>query len=326
MDDKNKLILTKYTSKELIRKEITDIDEFLEGNDNYIKWLNIIGICNNKYTNELRDKLDLHPLVLDDLLDINQNPKVVEYKDYVFIVTKNIFYNDNNELDIEQISFLLYKDKLISFQEKKSDIFNIVLRRLKEGTYIRNNGTDHLLYGLLDSIVDNYFSIIEEIDSKIDIIEDRLLTDPKVELLEEIYKVKRELIFLRSIFWPMRNTINNLSKNEYNLINNKTIYYLRDIYDNIIQMIDITETYRDICSGMLDIYLSSIGNKTNEVMKVLTIFSTIFIPLTFLSGVYGMNLKYIPELNWRYSYLAFWIVVLIIIGLMLRYFKKKDWI
>jgi magnesium transporter len=200
------------------------------------------------------------------------------------------------------------------------------LCRLKEGTNIRKNGADDLLYGLLDAIVDNYFLIVEDIGEKIDTVEDELLLNPKKEILQKIYTLKRDLIYIRNSLWPMRNVISSLSKNDYDLIDGKTIYYLRDVYDHVIQMIDIIETYRDICSGMLDTYLSSIGNKTNEVMKVLTIFSTIFIPLTFLAGVYGMNFRYLPELNWKYGYFSFWIISIIIIILMLRFFRKKDWL
>ncbi len=184
---------------------------------------------------------------------------------------------------------------------------------------------DDLLYSLLDAIVDGYFLLLEEIGEIIDTLEDELLIEPSDEILQKIYVLKRDLIYIRNNLWPMRNVSSNLSKDQYDLIDGKTIYYMRDISDNVIQIIDLVEIYREICSGMLDTYLSSIGNKTNEVMKVLTIFSTIFIPLSFVAGVYGMNFDYMPELRWKYSYHTFWIFSLGITGFMLRYFKKKNW-
>lgn len=229
-------------------------------------------------------------------------------------------------LDTEQISFLLFEKQLISFQESESSIFNPLIKRLAEGTYIRKNGADDLLYGLIDTIVDNYFLIMEKIGDDIDTVEDELLSNPTKEVLHEIYTLKRELVYIRNSLWPMRNIVSSLSRDDYGFIDEKTTHYFRDVHDHTIQMIDIIETYRDICSGMLDTYLSSIANKTNDVMKILTIFSTIFIPLTFLAGIYGMNFKYIPELNWKYSYPVFWIISIITTIVMIRFFKKKKWL
>lgn len=321
-----KITYTKYDSSEIERKEIKSLDEFINDTDDKIKWLDIIGIHDTNLINKLCQSLKVHPLAIEDILNTSQNPKMEDYDDYLFLVTKLMYFNQEEELETEQISFILFKDKLISFQELESEVFDSILNRLKEGTNIRKNGADDLLYALLDAIIDNYFLIVENIGEKIDHIEDELLLNPKKEILQKIYILKRDLIYIRNSLWPMRNVISSLSKNDYDLIDGKTIYYLRDVYDHVIQMIDIIETYRDICSGMLDTYLSSIGNKTNEVMKVLTIFSTIFIPLTFLAGVYGMNFRYLPELNWKYGYLSFWIISIIIIILMLRFFRKKDWL
>lgn len=321
----NSIILTQYNSKDYSRKNISDLEEFFQKSDYDINWLSIIGLDNEKLLEDLANGLGLHPLVKEDILNTTESPKLLDYDDYLFLVIKKMFYNEEDELDTEQISFLLYKERLVSFEERESKIFNSALTRLVEGTNIRKNGTDDLLYALIDSVVDDYYLVIEELGKKIDVVEDKLLANPKKELLEEIYILKKDLIFIRNTLWPMRNVISSLSKNDYELIDGKTIYYLRDVYDNTIQMIDIVETYRDICSGMLDTYLSSIGNKTNEVMKVLTIFSTIFIPLTFLAGVYGMNFKYLPELGWKYGYLSFWMISLVMIAIMIRFFRKKDW-
>ena len=233
---------------------------------------------------------------------------------------------EDGELEVEQFSFILFKDLVISFQQWDSKIFDSILSRLSEGSNIRKNGADDLLYALTDTIVDNYFLVVEKIGENIDEVEDIVLLNPKREVLQEIYKLKRDLIYIRKTLWPMRNAISSISKNDYDLVDEKTLYYFRDVYDHIIQMIDIIETYRDICSGMLDTYLSSISNKTNDIMKVLTIFSTIFIPLTFIAGVYGMNFRYLPELNWKYGYASFWIISAVITGFLLRFFKKKNWL
>lgn len=320
-----KIIFTKYNVKEFERQEITSSDPFFGDHGDHVAWLSVIG-HNSLTIQELGAKLGLHPLVIEDILDTGQNPKLVEYDEYLFLVTENVFYAPDGELTTEQISFVLYKERLLSFREQESAVFNSAVHRLAEGANIRKNGSDDLLYVLLDAIVDNYFLAIENFGQKIDQVEDRLLANPKKELLEEIYRLKRDLIFIRNLIWPMRNVVSSLSKNDYDLVDGKTVYYLRDLYDHVIQVMDIIETYRDICSGMLDTYLSSIGNKTNEVMKVLTIFSTIFIPLTFLAGVYGMNFTYLPELKWRHGYLGFWMISAVLIGFMLRFFKKKDWL
>ncbi|HHX59842.1 MAG TPA: magnesium/cobalt transporter CorA [Epulopiscium sp.] len=204
--------------------------------------------------------------------------------------------------------------------------FDRIIERLKEGANIRKNGADDLLHALIDTIVDNYFSVIEAIGENLDEVEDKVLLNPQKDLLEDIYKLKKELIYVRRVLWPMRNVISSVAIKEYELIDGKTIYYFKDIDDHIVQMIDIVETYRDISTGILDTYLSSISNKTNDIMKVLTIYSTIFIPLTFIAGVYGMNFKYLPELNWKYGYISFWVISAIITGFLIRFFKKKEWL
>lgn len=305
-------------------QDIAKIDGFLDSNDK-IRWLKIVGIHDAEKINKICDPLSLHPLVIEDILDTTQRSKIEEYDEYLFVITKRMHYTENDELGIEQISFLLFKDRVVSFQEFESGIFKNIQNRLKEGGTIRKSMADDLLYSLLDGIVDNYFLLVEEIGEKLDTIEDELLLEPDEEILEDIYVLKRDLIYIRNALWPMRNVSSKLSKNEYELIDGKTVYYMRDISDNVIQIIDLVEIYREVCSGMLDTYLSSIGNKTNDVMKVLTVFSTIFIPLSFLAGVFGMNFNYMPELTWKYSYHTFWAISILLTVVMLGYFKKKDW-
>src|SRR5699024_234862 len=263
-----KMVYTKYNSHEIERKDLDQVDDFInDPSDNKIKWLNVIGLQDTELIEKLCQAFDVHPLVIEDIVNTGQAVKFEDYDHYLFINTKSIFYNEESELDTEQISFLLFKNQLISFQESESSLFDPLIKRLAEGTYIRKNDVDDLFYGLLDNIVDHYFLIMEKIGDEIDTVEDELLYDPKEEVLHKIYTLKLDLVFIRNTLWPMRNVISTLSKNEFDLIDEKTTRYFRDVYDHAIQMIDINETYRDICSGMLDTYLSSIANKTNDVMK-----------------------------------------------------------
>lgn len=319
-----KLIYTRYNSDEFQSKEIRNIEEYLSSTELGVKWLDVIGLDNKSLIADIFNKLELHTLVQEDILDVEHNPKIIDYEDYLYLITKTTEYK-NEKLGTTQVSFVVFKDRIITFRELDSEIFADSICRIAELPGLRKNGTDDLMYFLLDVISDNYFTTIEVIGERIDDLEDNLFDNPNKEFLSDIYLIKRQLIFMRSILFHMRNVTGSLSNNEFDLIDGKTIYYLRDLNDQTIQIIDIVDTYRDICSNMLDTYLSSISHKTNEVMKVLTVFSTIFIPLTFLTGVYGMNFVYFPELNWKYSYLAFWIITIILIGFMFRFFKKKGW-
>lgn len=323
--NERRVIFTNYDMDKFERKEIDDLDELVLEQYEGVKWIEINSLEDTDFINSVGKQFNLHPLVIEDILSTDHMPKLEDYDKYLFLIIEGMNLI-NGELEVEQFSFILFKDLVISFQQSDSKIFELILSRLSEGSNIRKNGADDLLYALTDVIVDNYFLVVERIGEKIDEVEDIVLLNPKREVLQEIYKLKRDLIYIRKTLWPMRNAISSISKNDFDLVDEKTLYYFRDVYDHIIQMIDIIETYRDICSGMLDTYLSSISNKTNDIMKVLTIFSTIFIPLTFIAGVYGMNFKFLPELHWKYGYASFWVVSAIITGFMLRYFRKKNWL
>ncbi len=324
--EKQEIIFTNYNSEIFKRIELKALDDLFLPKDTSVKWLEITSLENIDLINQIGKRFNIHPLVIEDILNEDHMPKLEDYEDYLFLIAEGLTLHDDGELEVEQFSFILFKDLVISFQQGDSHPFGTVLARMSEGSNIRKNGADDLLYALIDTIVDNYFLVVEKMGENIDEVEDIVLSNPQRKILQEIYKLKRNLIYIRKTLWPMRNVISSISKSEYDLIDERTLYYFRDIYDHIIQMIDIIETYRDICSGMLDTYLSSISNKTNDIMKVLTIFSTIFIPLTFIAGVYGMNFKYLPELNWKYGYASFWIISAIITGFMLRYFRKKNWL
>ncbi len=245
----------------------------------------------------------------------------------LFIVIRMLSMDSRQNINSEQLSLILSPDLVISFQEQVGDVFEGVRERIRHGKgRIRKMGADYLCYALLDAIVDNYFVVLEGIGEKIEDLEEELVTDPTPKTLREIHKLRGDMIYLRRSVWPLREVISELSRGEFTQISEETRIFYRDIYDHTIQVMDTVETCRDIISGMLDMYLSSISNKMNEVMKVLTIIATIFIPITFVAGVYGMNFKFMPELEWQWGYLAVWAVIISIAAAMVGYFKKKNWL
>jgi len=243
------------------------------------------------------------------------------------VVLKMLYNNgDNSGVVAEQVSLVLGQNFIISFQEQKGDVFEAIRQRIRKGKgRIRKEGPDCLMYALLDAIVDNYFIILEGLGENIEKVEEKLVKNPKLSTLQIIRDMKRDALFLRKSIWPLREVISGLSKCESPLIKETTGIYLRDVYEHTIQVIDTVETFRDMISGILDIYLSSISNRMNEVMKVLTIFAALFIPLTFIAGIYGMNFKYMPELEWHWAYFAVLGLMAAIAGVLLFSFKRKKW-
>jgi magnesium transporter len=272
--------------------------------------------------------LKTHPLVLEDIMHTGQRPKMEDFGDYLFVVLKMLQYEEAaNETRTEQVSLILGNNYVVSFQEDEGDVFDLIRDRLRtDRGRIRKMGADYLLYSLLDAIVDNYFMVLEKIGEKIEDIEDDLVKNPTPEVLQTIHQMKRELLYLRKSVWPLREVISRLERWESPLIDQSIDIYLRDVYDHTIQVIDALETFRDMLSGMLDIYLSSVSNRMNEVMKVLTIIATIFIPLTLIAGIYGMNFKYMPELETPWGYPMVYVIMLGVSLVMLMYFRRKRWI
>lgn len=299
---------------------------FKKEREDTCKWINVNGLSGIEGIEKIGKEFSLHSLLLEDILNTGGRAKLDDYDDCVFLILKMVYNDSNNETKSEQISLVLKEKNVITFQEFKGEIFLNVVDRLKAGRRnIRRTGSNYLLYALIDAVVDSYFSVIENLSDKIDLLEDKLMVNPGREVLNEIYKLKKEILFIRNSIWPVREALSSLVRSESDVLGENIVLYLRDVYDHSIQVIDTLETYQDIMSNMLDTYLSSISNKTNDIMKVLTIFSTTFIPLTFLAGIYGMNFNNIPELSWKYGYLGFWIFSLIIIIAMLSYFKRKKW-
>ena len=324
-----KITIMDYSETLFQEKEVKTIEEcFLFKDTPTITWINIDGLHQVEILEKLGECYGFHPLVLEDILNTDQRPKVEDYGEYLYIVLKMLDQsNQSNEILTEQMSLILGPSFVISFQEREGDVFDSIRERIRTGKgRIRKMGADYLTYSLLDSIVDNYFIVMEKLGEKIEFLEEELVKRPIPETLQTIHHLKREMIFFRKAVWPLREVIGSLERGELPLVQETTRIYLRDVYDHTIQVIDTIETFRDMVSGMLDIYLSSVSNRLNSVMKVLTIIATIFMPLTFIAGIYGMNFKYMPELEWKWGYPTVWIAVILIGVSMLIYFKKKGWL
>jgi magnesium transporter len=318
-----------YDQEHFEERDLSAIEECFpyKGKDS-VTWINVDGIHQPDVVEKIGAHYDLHPLALEDILNTNQRPKMEDYEDYLFIILKMITYDEQEKMvRMEQVSIVLGSSFVISLQESEGDVFESVRERLRRGKgRIRKEGPDYLAYALMDAVVDGYFLVLEKVGEDIEELEEEVIGKPVPETAESVHNLKRELLFLRKSVWPLREAVAGLEKRESSLIQEKTSLYLRDVYDHTIQVIDTIETFRDMVSGMMDVYLSSLSNRMNEVMKVLTIIATLFIPLTFIAGVYGMNFKYMPELEWHYGYGLVWVVMVLIASLMLSYFRKKKWL
>jgi len=323
------MTMFEYSEESFQEKTLYQVEEAFALKENpTVKWINVDAIDKVEIIEKIGNEFKLHPLMLEDILNTAQRPKFDDYDDYLYIVLKMLYYNEkSNEITSEQVSFVLVPNYVFSLQEFEGDVFENVRERLRSGKRnIRKTGPDYLVYALIDAIVDSYFAVIEKIADKIDNLEAELIDKPDKDVLKDIHSLKREIIFLRNSIWPLREVINSLIRSDSPLIDENIVLYLRDVYDHTIQIIDTIEIYREILANMQETYISSISNRTNEIMKILTIFSAIFIPLTFLAGVYGMNFRYLPELEWRIGYGLFWIISIAVAFFMLRYFRKKKWL
>lgn len=320
--------LLNFTEESYEEKEIS-IDELcaLDLEQPIKQWITIEGIHDIKKLERIGKTFGIHMLVLEDILNTGQRPKIENHESYAYIIVKVLSYNQELEEFIsEQESFILGENYVISFSETKSKNYNTVRERIRQGTgHIRKMGMDYLVYSLLDVIVDNYFVVLEELGERIELVEDELIFKPSPETLQGIHRLKRQMLYLHKAIWPLRELVSSIERNKTDLFTEPTEIYVRDLYDHVIQIMDTSETFREILSSMLDMYLSSISNRMNEVMKVLTMISTIFIPLSFIVGLYGMNITNMPEYNWRWTYPVLWLIMLGIAAFMLGVFKKKKW-
>lgn len=293
-----------------------------------VSWLNIAGTLDAELLEELGETLNIHHLILEDIRNIYERPKYEDNGDLLFLEINNLLWDkENGGIEAEQISMVMSNNYLVTFQESAEDGFEPIRKRLREGkSRLSSRGPDYLAYALIDAVVDHYFIVLEQIGDQIEHLEEQLVVDPTPETLHAIHDLKRELIYFRKSVWPLREVVSALERGESILFQQTSLVYLRDVYDHVIQVIETVETYREMVSGMLDIYLSSVSNRLNEVMKVLTIIATLFIPLSFVVGLYGMNFKYMPELNWKWGYPMVWGVILSTVIGMMSYFRRKKWL
>lgn len=326
--EQSKITIIRYDENIFDEKEVSSAADLRGEKDKPGKvWINIDGLQDVKLLEETGMIFGLHPLILEDILNTDQRPKIEDLTDYLYIVLRNFHNHENDTLYSEQVSIVLGKNFILSFQEKESALFKPVRERLRgDKGKIRKEGSDYLVHALIDNVVDNYFILLEDMEERIEKLEDDLIRQTTPAKLQSIHSLKRELIFLRKSLWPLRETISSLQRSDSPLIDEPNAIYFKDIFDHIIAIIDTVDTFRDMLSGMLDIYLSSASMKLNEVMKVLTIIATIFMPLTFLAGVYGMNFKHMPELEWYWGYFAVLAVMLMIVVFMLNFFRRKKWL
>jgi len=326
---KTKIRLISFDEKNFSKIEYQNIENlFPLKPKTSVHWIDIDGYPTMEILEQLGKQLNLHPLVLEDIATLDERPTITEYENILFIILKAVTYNNRiKKIENEQISLILGNNFVVSIQEKGENIFSLIGERIEHSKgRIRKMGADYLAYALIDIITDNYFKVLENIGEEIEYLEEELITSPTTYTLHTIHEFKQELILLRKSVWPLREVISTLDRIESEFISESLGVYLRDVYDHTIQVIDYTETFRDIVSGMLDIYLSSLSNRMNEVMKLLTIISTLFIPLTFIVGLYGMNFENMPELQWSYGYPLVWIIMVVISVIMVFYFKKKKWL
>jgi magnesium transporter len=305
----------------------SDVSELVAGiKSDRVNWVNLDGLSKPSILEKLQAHFNLHSLLVEDILT-DQRPKAEEYEDYLFVTLKMLYRIDGPEIDYEQISFVLGNNYLLTFQEKEGDIFDAFRERIRQDQgRVRKKKADYLMYRLIDITVESYYNVLDNIGEHIEQIENTIRTNTSDETFQKIQTIKKELIYLHKALYPLRDALGKILKDESDFIREENLPYYSDLYDHVIHLIDSLDTYRDLTAGLTDHYINIQNSKLNEVIRVLTIISTIFIPLTFIVGVYGMNFEHFPELEWRYGYAAVWAVMLCIAGGMLAYFKYKKWI
>ncbi|MBS1506646.1 MAG: magnesium/cobalt transporter CorA [Bacteroidetes bacterium] len=320
------LELIQYDEKDFSSFDQLTVHELLtKYNSSLVNWVNLDGLEDRAIIEKIGEHFSLHSLLIEDITCDHQ-PKVEEYENYLFFTLKMLYRIEDNKIDYEQISFVLGRDYLLSFQEKEGDLFGPLRDRLRlDQGRVRKKRADYLLYRLIDIIVDNYYVVLDSIGQQIEDIEDEIYKDSSSEQFRKIQHLKKELIYLRKALFPLRDAMSKLIKDESGFIDSSNARFFSDIYNHVAHLIDSLDTYRDLTSGLMDIYINTLNTRMNEVMKVLTVISTIFIPLTFLVGVYGMNFDFMPELHWKFGYALVWGLMLLMVVGMIRYFKYKKW-
>jgi magnesium transporter len=319
-----------YSKGKFEEKKIQSIDEILDYKDSEsVTWVIIEGLADVNIVERIGTIFGIHHLVLEDILNTNQRPKFEEYDDHLYIVLKCLLSEGEQfAVNNEQVSLLVLKNFVIMFKEKQDDLFLPVQQRIRTSSgKFRGLGSDYLAYAILDYIVDQNFILLDLLDESITSLEDSLLTgEPKQDMLYKIQRLKREMISIRRYVSPVRELLSEMLRSDSELIHENTHIFLRDVSDHAIRVVESIESYREILTGLLDIYVSSVSNKMNQIMKVLTVFTSVFIPLTFIAGIYGMNFEYMPELKWKWAYPLTWAVFIVIPLILLVFFKRKKWL
>jgi magnesium transporter len=293
-----------------------------------VTWLNVDGLHDTEQLRRLGELASMHPLVIEDVASTAQRPKVEDYDSQLYIVLRMLRFDDHSgQTEEEQLSLILSRNRLISVQEAPGDVFDSVRERLRSAKgRLRRLGADYLAYSLMDAVVDAYFTVVEKLGDRIDELEEVIIDRPAPHAIAELHRIRSELLVMRRAVWPLRDVFNALIRDDTDLIAAETKVFLRDAYDHTVQVIDTVETLRDVLSGLMDVYLSNVSNRMNEVMKVLTIIATLFIPLTFIVGVYGMNFRFMPELDWPWAYPVLWIIMILIAAFMIYQFRRRGWL
>ena len=317
-----------YDAAHYTERQVASVEDCYPFRDTEtVTWINIDGLGNTAVIEKLGKHYQIHPLILEDILNTGQRPKMEDLEGYLYVNLKMLqLAGQEKTIKGEHVSMIIGPNYLLSFQEDIGDVFDPVRERIRKEGRIRRFGPDYLAYALIDDIVDNYFLVIEHLEEEAEDLEEELVQNATPASLQKINRLKKEMIFLRKSVWPLREVVTAMERSESSIIRDTTIIYIRDVYDHVIQVIDTLETIRDMVSGMIDIYLSGLSYRMNEIMKVLTLIATIFIPLTFVAGVYGMNFRYMPELAWEYGYVMVWGVMIAMVVGMLLYFRKKHWV
>ncbi len=310
--------------RELPDAAVEDACRFMQTDS--VTWISVAGIHDPRIISSIGDAFQLHPLIQEDIVNTEQRPKLEDHDDYLFIAAKMATIAAGGITE-EQISMVVGNRYVICFQETAGELFDPLRERIRKSKgRLRNSGADYLAYALLDMVVDHYYGVLEELGEVVEDLQERVITEPTAELLSDIQNCRHQTVHLRKILWSLRDVVNGLLKSGSEFVSEGVGIYLRDVHDHSLQVAESLETYRDLLAGIFDIYLSRVSHKMNQVMKVLTIIATLFIPMTFLAGIYGMNFKYMPELEWRFAYPVFWLVVLALCGSMMVLFKRKNWL
>ena len=323
-----KITAFRYSQSAYEEREV-DVDELQSYKNNQdVVWINVNGIHDVHIIESIGSTFQLHPLVLEDIVNAEQRPKIEDYESYLFVVLKmHYFSRDSNDMASEQVSLILGKNLVISFQEQEGDVFTFVRDRIRTAKgQIRKMKSDYLFYSIIDAVVDYYFVILDHLEGRTHTLDKPLITDPQPEHLISIHRIREDIVFFRKSVWALREVLAKLDRGDLSQISKQTRLYIRDVYDHIIQVVEIMESLRDTTSGMAELYLSSVSNKMNDVMKTLTIIATIFIPLTFVAGVYGMNFKFMPELEWRWGYFVVLGIMSLITAGMVLFFRRRRWL